>query len=415
MTEQCADWRYALDAVVVDVESVVAGRVGADDGGLGEALRRARADGRRVVGFGAGADALNLDVRIPSSKGADAGSLAVIVRRAAIAAERAVLVTGDPQAVAAGREAGFGAVVGLARERGAARLRGAGADLVVADLRGLDRRALRRREPRPVGDVSRALDDLDGLVERLCRRGRPAVFLDYDGTLTPIVSHPDAAVLDDAMREAISVLAAAVPVAIVSGRDRADVEGRVGLSGLYYAGGHGFDIAGPDRRLEHPGGIAALPSLDAAEATLRQALAHVPGARVERKRCSIAVHYRHVAPERVDEVFASARAATPPDLKRSEGKKVVELGPRVDWHKGRAVTWLLEALKLDRADVIPVFFGDDRTDENAFLSLGGDGVGILVGAPEYPETFADLRVADDGEVAAILRHLSSHVASIPTV
>jgi trehalose 6-phosphate phosphatase len=265
------------------------------------------------------------------------------------------------------------------------------------------------REQRTLDRVPRALDELAALERRL-ERGRVAVFLDYDGTLPPIVGDPDAATLDPSMRAVVAALAERLPVAIVSGRDREDVQRRVGLSGIYYAGGHGFDIAGPGRQLEHPGGAAALPSLEAAERDLRERLAAVEGARVERKRFSVAVHYRHVEEARVAEVVDAVRAALRDDLAKSEGKKVLELGPRVDWHKGRAVDWLLEALELRGEDVTPVFVGDDLTDENAFRSLGERGVGVLVGDPGAMYTHADLRVADVGEVEALLRHLAAWAA-----
>src|SRR6267142_5502760 len=82
-------------------------------------------------------------------------------------------------------------------------------------------------------------------VQEIARRGdRLAVFLDYDGTLTPIVSHPEDAWLPDSMRQTLQSLAARVPVAILSGRDLDDVRGRVLVDGIVYAGSHGFDIAG---------------------------------------------------------------------------------------------------------------------------------------------------------------------------
>ncbi|MEE9219877.1 MAG: trehalose-phosphatase, partial [Acidobacteriota bacterium] len=101
-----------------------------------------------------------------------------------------------------------------------------------------------------------ALAERDQIALRL-RGRRPAVFLDYDGTLTPIVSRPELATLPAAMREVLKEVAARVPVAIVSGRDRRDVEALVGLEGLIYAGSHGFDITGPNGlRMEY---LAAKP------------------------------------------------------------------------------------------------------------------------------------------------------------
>ena len=80
------------------------------------------------------------------------------------------------------------------------------------------------------------------------------MFLDYDGTLTPIVSDPDAATLSDHMRDAVGKLSDKATVAIVSGRAREKLRNFVQLPELYYAGSHGFDIDGP-------GGTGAASSL----------------------------------------------------------------------------------------------------------------------------------------------------------
>src|SRR5438046_9440709 len=71
-----------------------------------------------------------------------------------------------------------------------------------------------------------------------------AVFLDYDGTLTPIVSHPEKALLSDSMRETLQALVRQTPVAILSGRDLDDIRQRVNIDAIIYAGSHGCDIAG---------------------------------------------------------------------------------------------------------------------------------------------------------------------------
>jgi len=86
------------------------------------------------------------------------------------------------------------------------------------------------------------------------------VFLDYDGTLTPIVSNPDEAFLSAAMRSAVQQVAQTFPTAVISGRGRDKVEAFVQLEELYYAGSHGLDIKGPVVRLRARGaGRAALP------------------------------------------------------------------------------------------------------------------------------------------------------------
>ena len=236
----------------------------------------------------------------------------------------------------------------------------------------------------------------------------PAVFLDYDGCLTPIVKDPHQAILSESMRQTLAQLAEVCPVAIVSGRDRANVEGLVQLGNLYYAGSHGFDISGPDNMHTEPGGAAAaVPALDKAEQELQERLREIAGVLVERKRYAIAVHYRNVADEEVDRVLEVTEEVLSKytKLKPGPGKKVLELKPNLDWHKGKAVLWLLEELNLNKPDILPLYIGDDLTDEDAFAALKGKGVSILVG--EHDEaTFADYRLESVEEVRALLQALT---------
>jgi alpha,alpha-trehalase len=234
------------------------------------------------------------------------------------------------------------------------------------------------------------------------------VFLDYDGTLTPIVARPEMAVLSDAMRAQIDILSRRCPVAIVSGRDRGDVEALVRLPRLIYAGSHGFDITGPGGLvLEHEAGRVCLSDLDTAEGNLRRRLAGIPGAQVDRKRFGVAAHYRNVAAELVPQVesFVTEVLSKHPRLALKQGKKVFELRPDADWDKGRAVEWLLTALEMDAPDVLPIYAGDDLTDEDAFRRLAGRGIGLFVGEPPAT-TAAHYRLADTGETGRFLEELA---------
>jgi trehalose-phosphatase len=248
-------------------------------------------------------------------------------------------------------------------------------------------------------------------VQEIARSGdRLAVFLDYDGTLTPIVSHPEDAWLPDLMRQTLRSLAARVPVAILSGRDLDDVRGRVHVDGIVYAGSHGFDIAGAGG-LRRELGVAYLPMLDAAEMELREALDEIPGAQLERKHFSVAAHYRNVMENDASRVAQAVDtvAARHRKLRRINGKKVYELLPDIDWNKGKAVLWLLETLDLVRGKVLPIFIGDDRTDEDAFSALEKRGVGILVS--EQPQvTAASYWLNNPEEVERFLREL---IARLP--
>ena len=244
-------------------------------------------------------------------------------------------------------------------------------------------------------------------VQEIARRGdRLAVFLDYDGTLTPIVSHPEAAWLSESMRETLRSLVGRVPVAILSGRDLDDVRGRVHVDGIVYAGSHGFDIMGAGGLRRELGG-EYLPVLDAAETELREALDEIPGAQLERKHFSVAAHYRNVNENEASKVALAvdAVAAKHRELRRINGKKVYELLPDIDWNKGKAVLWLLETLELERGSALPIFIGDDRTDEEAFRALEKRGVGILVS--EQPQvTAASYSLNNPEEVERFLQKIT---------
>jgi len=243
-------------------------------------------------------------------------------------------------------------------------------------------------------------------VSEIARMGeRLAVFLDYDGTLTPIVSRPEDAWLSESMRETLRSLAARLPVAILSGRDLDDVRGRVHVDGIVYAGSHGFDIAGAGG-LHRELGAAYLPMLEAAERELREALDEIPGAQLERKHFSVAAHYRNVNENDASGVAAAvdAVATRHRQLRRINGKKVYELLPDIDWNKGKAVLWLLETLELERGNAFPIFIGDDRTDEDAFSALEKRGIGILV-TEQQQVTAANYWLNNPEEVERFLREL----------
>lgn len=263
-----------------------------------------------------------------------------------------------------------------------------------------------RRAAAGAPSLPSALERLDEIAAQAGSR-RLAVFLDYDGTLTPIVARPDLAIMSDEMRATVRNLARLCSVAIVSGRDRADVENMVRLDSLFYAGSHGFDIAGPDgRRLQYDQADRCVAAIREAADELRRNLDGIGGAILEEKKYAVAVHYRLV--ERGEVAFVrkvvDAVASRHPDLKKTAGKKILELRPHIDWDKGKAVLWLLRALDLDAPDVLPLYLGDDDTDEDAFAALRDRGIGILV-ADESRPTQARYVLRDPGEVRLLLQGL----------
>ncbi len=306
--------------------------------------------------------------------------------------------------VQAGRRGKFSLVIGIDRANHASELRQNGADIVVSDLSKI---AIERTESQ-VAKLPSALDDVDEILRSAKKRGL-VVFLDYDGTLTPIVTRPEDARLSAEMRAVVSRLANHWKVAIVSGRDLDDVRERVDLQNLYYAGSHGFEIAGPSGlHREYGPAREYLDELDKAERALRDRLGGLAGAQVERKHFTIAIHYRRVNSSDLDRVAAAVDAVRQahPRLRKTSGKKVFELQPDLDWNKGTALFWLLEAMKLNRSNVLSLYIGDDVTDEDAFTTLRREGIGIVVGNGRRL-TAARYALADTGQVRDFLAALSA--------
>lgn len=318
--------------------------------------------------------------------------------------DHAVVVEDAVAGVRAGRAGGFAIVIGVDREKQAQRLRDQGADLVVGDLSELS--ANLSQQP---GLPPSALDHLEEITYPAGQQ-RLVIFLDYDGTLTPIVENPEQAQLVPSMRSILQVLAENYTVAIISGRDLLDIRQRVGVNKIYYAGSHGLDIMGPQQQRQAPRGAeAALPVLDKAESELQHLLQDIDGTFIERKRFSVAVHYRQVDEARAPEVEQAVNTVLEkyPDLRKGYGKKVYELLPDIHWDKGAALNWLLQALGLRGGDVLPLYIGDDITDEDAFAAVNNTGIGIVV-MDEYRATRADYRLNNVDEVAHFLQALIRH-------
>lgn len=302
---------------------------------------------------------------------------------------RAVVVEESEAGVAAARAGGFGLVIGVDRtgEVGA-ELCACGADAVVGDLSQVTVRTIDRRMS-TLPDALASFGQLAGVVGAR----RPAFFFDFDGTLSEIVNEPAAAALVDGAADALEALASLYPVAVLSGRDLADIRERVGIPGLWYAGSHGFEMVSPDG-VHHSNESAAqsIPILTNAAAELTEELSAISGVSVEHKRYAVAVHYRNAAPEAAGTVTAAVHdVGRRNGLKVTSGRKVVELRPQVDWDKGKTLEWII-AQAAGQEPVLPIFIGDDLTDEDAFDSVLHDGVGIVV------------RHTEDGDRATAARY-----------
>ena len=331
----------------------------------------------------------------------DPAVLLEATRRLGAIPERTVVVEDAEAGVEAGRNGGFARVIGVDRTGHSGELLRCGADVVVCDLADL---AVRKGDKR-MSQLPNALDSYGQLIGVVAGR-QPFVCLDFDGTLSEIVSDPDAATLVEGAAKALENLAAQSPVAILSGRDLADIRDRVGIPGMWYAGSHGFELIGPDGSRHHNDAAAAsIPLLESAAAELSVELSDIPGARVEHKRYAVAVHFRNVLPERVAEVVAAThRHGQRHGLRVTGGRKVVELRPDIDWDKGTALAWLGAQIH-QTGRVVPIYVGDDLTDEDAFDAIRFNGIGVVVRHDEDGDrpTAAQFTLNNPDEVQEFLR------------
>jgi trehalose 6-phosphate phosphatase len=252
--------------------------------------------------------------------------------------------------------------------------------------------------------------DPAALAAELAPASRWLLVLDFDGTLSPIVEHPDAAAPAAGAVDAVRALTAVTDVAIVSGRPVADLRGRLGALLVTFAGGHGAEVLTADGTttalVEDPAGVRA--TLDRAEDAVAALLDPDDGWLVERKDASLAVHHRRVAAEDRDQLVPEVVATLEGFLHDGagfqllSGKAVLELRPAgVD--KGRAVAWIAERAP----GRTPLVVGDDVTDEDAFAEAARrDGAGVLV-AEQPRGTVARWRLADPTAVVEFLRALAA--------
>ena len=211
---------------------------------------------------------------------------------------------------------------------------------------------------------------------------KPVVLLDYDGTITPIVSDPDLAFLPEDMKGLLVNISSKFTTAVVSGRSLSKIKSFVGIDSLYYAGSHGMDIQASNLcRMQV--GSEFLPILQTVFEQLSDMLSTISGALVENNVFALSVHYRNVLEgddvQKILQMIESIMASSP-RLRLRHGKKVFEIRPDLSWDKGSAVLWLLQHVIYNdinprssnddvRDHFFPIYIGDDMTDEDAFRAL----------------------------------------------
>jgi trehalose-phosphatase len=241
-----------------------------------------------------------------------------------------------------------------------------------------------------------------------------ALFLDYDGTLAPIKSRPEQAIMPTKVKGLIETLEAKKKfiVCVISGRSLKDLKKRTGIDGIIYAGNHGLEMEGPWLRFSSKKAQESRTLIKRIYKKLHTRLKSIAGCFVEDKDLSLAFHYRLARKEDIPAGKRLFEEVVRPYLQKRKakittGKKVLEVRPFVKWDKGRAVTWLLRKYMayLQTSDVKPIYLGDDWTDESAFFALRQNGVPIFVGNPSST-TLARFFLRSPKEVKEFLGRLA---------
>jgi trehalose 6-phosphate phosphatase len=263
-------------------------------------------------------------------------------------------------------------------------------------------------------------------MERIRRADRILLLLDYDGTLTPIVSRPEQADLSPNVRQLLVELKAdsRIVLGVISGRSLVDLRERVGVPDIIYGGNHGLEMEGLGQSFLHPAAIAQHDVLASIYRHLVEELSRYPGILVENKGLTLSMHYRRTpdnlmgqVEKRFNRVVAPGIAAG--NIKITRGKMVLEVRPNVDWDKGKVVARIMEVLFDGKSaegpsaeaamvdgvlvdDALAAYFGDDLTDEAGFSVVqAAGGIGVFVGPAGQP-TQAWYRVDSPAQVAEAL-------------
>ena len=239
------------------------------------------------------------------------------------------------------------------------------------------------------------------------------LFLDFDGTLAPIVHRPADAKIPPRALAVLARLAQSPRVAlgIVSGRSLRRLRRFVRLKKIHWIGSHGWEWSLPDDVHRTHASLREDRLLRQVAAQLRRELSSLPAIRMKLKAVGVVVHYRG-AP------LAQARAARalvarivarhPSRLRALAGKKVLEILPVGENNKGTAVRAAVARIRRRRDFPVLIYIGDDLTDESVFATMGPRDIGIHVG--RRVRSRAKYFLPSPYQVFRFLQHLGRLVA-----
>lgn len=269
--------------------------------------------------------------------------------------------------------------------------------------------------------MNHLLQHMDKVFEGVASNGQVLLALDFDGTLAEIVPDPADATLPESIFKLLEALnnQPRFTVAVVSGRSLVDLKERVKLPDVAYAGDHGLEISGPGFHHIPPEAEEFRTTVAEIGEALEAALKGIPGVIFEHKGLSMSIHYRLTPSGQRAAALRTIRRVTKPYLDRDavrvvKGKEVVNLLPPVDWHKGAALKWLinlLDTMPRRVGGILPIYIGDDVTDEDAFKAVRESGFAVRVGRPK-PTSAAPYYVKSTTEVEEVLQALLDNSKSL---
>ena len=266
------------------------------------------------------------------------------------------------------------------------------------------RKCYKKRKIENEKTVRHLFEDWEKIQVRIQQAQNLFLFLDYDGTLTPIVSRPELALCPSEVKRHLKKLRnlPKVHLAIISGRSLEDLRQKVGVSGIFYVGNHGLEIENSEGRHKKILSSVRTRELKRITRNLQNALKEIHGILFEEKGPILSVHYRNVSQKfsvQISQVMEEELRQWRDRWKIASGKMVLEIQPKIDFNKGEAVREILKTLPSQ--GLLPIYLGDDQTDEDAFRVLKGQGISVFIGPGTLPSK-ADFFLRNPGEVQEFL-------------
>lgn len=222
-------------------------------------------------------------------------------------------------------------------------------------------------------------------IERKIKQAKSILLVcDFDGTLVTIKPTPKLARLPAKTKKLLSLLSRnrKYNVGIISGRSLSDIRKLIGLNSIFYAGNHGLEIKLPkSQKFVYSQARQTKPLIQKLSKEFDKLSSGYKGLFIENKIYTLSIHYRNCPAGQIPGFKKDVRRICFPLINKrkirvTEGKKVIEIVPPLAWDKGKALCWIKDRLKANKA--LTIYIGDDRTDEDAFTQIKR-GLSVYVG------------------------------------